>query len=200
MNLNIKNNRLNIGFWSLLLTNLYLIYYYSQHPNSFGEIVVLYWVQSCLIGVFTVLDMLTLKTTTLNQNNIKTSEGKGCGILFFIIHYGFFHFGYMIFIAVKVVDFKTINWSFLKIAILVLIASAVINYIQHLILSKNATVKFTSLFILPYLRIIPIHLLILIPAFFNIKGVMLFLVLKTVTDLATYMLYQNIVFKPNPET
>ena len=44
-----------------------------------------------------------------------------------------------------------------------------------------------KMFFIPYLRIIPMHLMILLPAFLDIGVSLVFLILKTVADIGMYI-------------
>jgi hypothetical protein len=44
------------------------------------------------------------------------------------------------------------------------------------------------MFFLPYLRIIPMHFMILIPAFLNLKPALIFLVLKGIFDVVGHVI------------
>lgn len=56
-----------------------------------------------------------------------------------------------------------------------------------------------ALFFLPYLRIIPMHMMILLPAFFGWKPSLLFLGLKTGADLLSYFIYQHLSLNKKAE-
>lgn len=194
-----KINRFgDIGFWALLATNLYIIYYYTQHPKSIHTVVAIYWVQSVLIGFFNFLDIVTLsriEVGSFKDKNTGKDWGKGCAGTFFLFHYGFFHVVYAVFLASSVLEIKALDWGFIKLTTLLLVASGIINFVQHKIRNQQQTANLGVLFFLPYLRIVPMHLLILIPKFLSISGALLFLVLKTVADGLMYLLGQKWVFK-----
>jgi hypothetical protein len=60
---------------------------------------------------------------------------------------------------------------------------------------KVAKIDLGVLFFLPYLRIVPMHLMILIPTFFGITPSILFLVLKTIADALFYVVAKKSLFK-----
>src|SRR5512141_96428 len=89
------------SFLFLLSANIFCLWYYSAHQDGFATIVWIYWFQSVIVGLFNFLDLLTIKKFSaagfkLNDQPV-TGQNKGCAAWFFLVHYGFFHFGYMIF-------------------------------------------------------------------------------------------------------
>ena len=62
------------------------------------------------------------------------------------------------------------------------------QFIQHKRFQKDHEVDISKMFFLPYLRIVPMHLMILGPAFLGWEPSTIFLVLKTVADLIMYLI------------
>lgn len=188
-------------FIILLLVNAFCIYYFDRHPEGFKTVVWIYWVQSVLIGVFNFFDLLTIKkgepdSFRINDKPYDNSVGaKGCAAFFFLFHYQVFHLVYAIFIVVQVkgsVDFRVFVIS---IAIIALELS--INFVRNKIYQQKNTVNVGHLFFLPYLRIIPMHLMILLPAFLGLQSSMVFLVLKSLADIGMYFL-TGTLYRKNP--
>ncbi|MBS1642695.1 MAG: hypothetical protein JST94_01455 [Bacteroidetes bacterium] len=186
----------NWGFWALLGMNGYIVYYYSMHPNSYSTIVALYWVQSVCIGIFNFLSLITFPNTNSKITlSGKTITNKGCFSIFFLVHYGIFHLVYLVFILIDVVKIDQLNWRFLKAAVIIIIASTAINFIQDKIKTQKQGANYNTMFMMPYARIVPMHLMILLPKFFNISAPYLFLILKTLADVLMYFVYQKWLFK-----
>jgi hypothetical protein len=59
-------------------------------------------------------------------------------------------------------------------------------------LQKTMSINFGKLFLLPYLRIVPMHLTILAPALFGLKPSTIFLVLKMIADLVMYFVTRSL--------
>jgi hypothetical protein len=173
-----------------------MIYYYRQYPDSIHTIIALYWIQSVFIGLFNFVDIITLKKVVsggLKMNN-KRMESKGCAGSFFLFHYGFFHLAYLFFL-ITIIDHKKIDWTFMQIGFWLIIASHAISFIQHKIRYNTIPGNLANMFFLPYLRIIPMHLMIIVPAFLNVSSYMLFLILKTIFDLLMYIISYRMMFK-----
>jgi hypothetical protein len=192
----------DIGFWWLLLWNLFLVYQQYNHPGTFKTILWIYWVQSVLIGLFTFLDILTLKKVAPGSwkedgKEMSDAKAKGCASFFFLFHYGFFHFGYLIFLFVFVKAEGRFDFNFFTLSVITCFLGLLINFIRRKTTYANTPGNIGSMFILPYLRIIPMHLTILLPAFWGVSALSVFTLLKTGVDVLFYLLtnrqYQNTV-------
>lgn len=177
------------GFWVLMGVNVYLVFHYYQHPEIFTTLIWLYWCQSVLLGVFNVLDMVTVKLVApgaYKQDGLTGITVKGFSAVFFIFHYGFFHLVYLVFIATMKPRYP-IQWDFFKYFIGAFIAGQIITFVQHKILQKRTNSAAGASLLTPYIRIVPMHLTILLPSFFHISNLGVFLVLKTAADAVMYI-------------
>ena len=176
--------------WFLLLINSYLIYYYLQNPGEFNTIVWIYWLQSILIGFFTFIELL--KTENPDETSMKmndqpvTKKNIGCAAFFFLFHFGFFHLVYAIFLLT--------GFSAGANAKIVLIKGGIflVESTFDLIRRRSATKEgekenIGKMFFVPYLRIIPMHLMILVPGFLGFGSSVIFLILKTLADIGMYV-------------
>ena len=177
----------------LLASNIYCIWYFNSHSNGFVTVVWIYWLQSVIIGFFNFIDLLTIKNydagDTLINGQPLTEKSKGCLPWFFAVHFGIFHFVYMVFIAV----YLGINVD--KRFFLIGVAAFLLESLSAFIRRKNAEqqIKFEigSIFFLPYLRVIPMHLMIMGSVFLSVQPSVIFLVLKTIADILSFMWYQR---------
>lgn len=179
------------AFLFLVAINIYCIWYYQNNPDEFNTIVFLYWGQSVLIGLFNFVDMLTVKNVipgSIEINNTPvndSSRSKGCTATFFLVHYGFFHLAYGIFILVYT-KFK-IDFKFVLIGLAAFLLNLITQFIRQKQWEKTHSVNLGAMFFLPYLRIIPMHLMILGPIFLHWQASTIFLVLKTAADVIMYI-------------
>lgn len=178
----------------LLAGNLYCIWYFQNHPDGFATVVWIYWFQSIIIGLFNFLFLLTVKNFdtsnfTMNDKPVK-AENKGCMAWFFLVHYGFFHLGYAVFLLV---DFgvRSLDIQLLWIGVVAFFLESIMNFIRQKQMEKRVSFQISTLFFMPYLRIVPMHLMILLPAFFGWQPSMLFLVLKMAADFLSFILLQK---------
>ena len=190
----------NSSFLLLLTGNGYCIWYYQNHTDGFATVVWIYWLQSVIIGLFNFADLLTIKNfdggsfklnnAPINQNN------KGCMAFFFLVHYGGFHLGYAIFLMIDI-GILHVDKIFLLIGMAAFLMESLSGFIKRKQQEPKTTVNIGRLFFLPYLRVVPMHLMILIPKFTGIKASLLFLVLKMMADILSFILYQHIYNKNN---
>lgn len=177
------------GFWFLLLINSYLIYYYLQTPGEFNTIVWIYWLQSVLIGVFTFIQLLRIKnpdekSLTLNNQPI-SKNSMGCAAFFFLLHYGLFHFVYAIFLLVGFL--KGANTKMILITGCIFLIESTMQLLRRKQTTCEQKENVGGIFFTPYIRIIPMHLMILLPGFLGVSVTVVFLILKTVADVAMYL-------------
>jgi hypothetical protein len=185
----------NPSFLFLLAGNLYCIWYFENHPEGFSTIVWIYWLQSIIIGFFNFIDLLTISNydaSEFKMNNAPvTAKNKGCVAWFFLFHYGMFHLVYCIFLLA---DFgiSKVDGYFLLLGVATFFMETLVGFIRRKRMEQDNTLILGRLFMLPYLRVVPMHLMILLPAFLGVKASVLFLVLKTVADILSFIAYQHI--------
>lgn len=180
----------------LLLLNGYCIFYFDKHPEGFKTVVWIYWIQSVLIGFFNFLDLLTMKNGKPGSFNIndKPYDGsvvaKGCSAFFFLFHYNVFHLVYAIFVVIQVKG--SLDVQFLTISAIIILIECIICFIRNKRIQQYQEVNVGFVFVMPYVRIIPMHLMILLPGFLGMKASIIFLVLKAITDILMYLISKNI--------
>lgn len=182
----------------LLAGNIYCIWYYENHPDAFPTIVWIYWFQSITIGIFNFFDLLTIKNYNasdikMNNQPVQTAN-KGCIAWFFLFHFGFFHLAYAIFLLVDL-GISAVSKKMLLLGIAVFFLESVINFRRQKQLEQTVPFNLGIMFFLPYFRIIPMHLMIILPTFFGWKPSLLFLGLKMGADILSFLLYQHIYNK-----
>jgi len=182
----------------LLAGNLYCIWYYENNPVAFPTVVWIYWFQSITIGLFNFLDLLTIKNydaTSVKMNDKPvTADNKGCTAWFFLFHFGAFHIVYAVFLLVGP-GIRSVNKTVLLIGIAAFVLEAMINFMRQKQMERTVTFNLGTMIFLPYLRIIPMHLMILLPAFLGWKPSLLFLVLKMGADILSFLLYHHLYSK-----
>jgi Family of unknown function (DUF6498) len=164
-----------------------------------------YWIQSIIIGWYARKRMLNLgqfSTEGFSSNDQpvpETEAGKRSTAGFFVIHYGFFHLGYLVFLLGQ--HRVSGLWN-----MLVLIACGV-----SFVLSQRTTYaaqhasdlrgkpNLGRLMFTPYLRVLPMHLGILFGSGLGSGGgiglLVLFTVLKTLSDIGLDALDRNLAEK-----
>jgi hypothetical protein len=131
---------------------------------------------------------------TFDDKPIDGSLGSnGCTSVFFLFHYQFFHLVYAIFIMVQVRG--PIDFNFILLTAGAISLELTLGFIRNKQLQRNIRINSGQLFMIPYLRIIPMHLMILVPAFMGIKNSVVFLVLKLFADAGMYLLTRRLYEK-----
>ncbi len=186
------------GFLVLIGINAYLVYHYYHHPEIFTTLIWLYWSQSVLMGVFTFFDMLTVQKVRTDPANpagalfkqdqaaTKETTSNRPSAFFFLFHYGFFHVVYLVFIS-TMKRTGPFQWEFFKYFILAFLIGQIFTFIQHKVAQRQAKTDMGAMFFIPYLRIIPMHLTIILPSFLGIGNMGIFLILKSAADIVMYI-------------
>ncbi len=174
------------SIWLLLFTNIVFIVAAIKGQYSFPQILMTYWVQSVIIGLFNFFKILSLKNFStkdfsMNGKSVKnTTRTKINVAFFFLFHYGTFHLVYLIFILVehgrRSVDLSLLGWAALGFFLNHLF-SAVYNYRTT---SQKENIGQVMFF--PYLRIIPMHLVIIFGSAMGQGAFVFFMLLKTAVD------------------
>lgn len=189
------------------------MYYYARVDDwSFPTLLLAYWLQSVIIGVFQALRMMRVEQPEFNTSN-KVSfrlNGKDINTLhgqvgkffmstFFVFHYGIFHLVYFIFIVVfgatGMFDggFRDIGsvtvWGVTISGVFITTLIFFVNHLISFITNREETqgkVNMGMMMIYPYARIIPMHLTIIFGAMFQFP-LELFMGLKTAADVAMHL-------------
>ena len=176
---------LDLSAVTLLLSNLLVIVLAISQNWDISTILWVYWVQSIIIGLFQFLRILSLKnfsTENLTINNVPASptiQTKFFTAFFFAFHYGFFHFIYAIFLASVVAKTPENFLSFL-IGSSVFFLNHLYSFIHNRITDEKLKPNIGTLMFAPYIRIVPMHLVIIIGALLgNQAKLIFFLSLKT---------------------
>ena len=93
-----------MSLWFLIFSNFVTIFLAITQDWSLVSIMWVYWFQSITIGFFNFVRILQLKEFSteglrINGQSVEpTQSTKIRTAFFFLVHYGLFHFGYMIFL------------------------------------------------------------------------------------------------------
>ncbi|MCB0733383.1 MAG: hypothetical protein KDC76_02310 [Bacteroidetes bacterium] len=196
-NRSIKNIFRDPEFWAIVVFNLFLLVTYYTDEASARTVVIAYYLQSVLIGFQYFIRMVVI---AFRNPGIKGRFGMP---IFFAIHYGGFHLVYFIFIFVIAADLPG-EWDFKLIGGLLLFMA--VNMLMSLFsdVKKDIAEKKApgSLMFQPYIRIVPMHLLIMMGFNTDTTGILnaflIFVALKTVADLGTHVLVNRTYIKRRP--
>lgn len=181
----------------LLLSNLLTLVLAVVQQWDVRVLMWIYWAQSVIIGYFNVHRILALENFTtsgfmINDKPVKrTAAGKRQTALLFAMHYGIFHLGYMVFLATM----SGVQPGFPLFGMLVCILAFYLNHRFSYHYNRERDLEgipnLGNLMTYPYVRIVPMHLMIVIGSnFLGNNGIALvfFLLLKTAADIAMHVI------------
>jgi Family of unknown function (DUF6498) len=205
----------NFPLVSLIFVNLVTIVLAIIGNWDAATVMFIYLTQSLIIGFFTVVSLLTADTATLAAELEKPIREQGgaatvtprfaffyqCFLAgFFTLHYGLFHWGYYSFIAESGL-FGTVNLSDpgIWLSCGLFLANHLYSYITFRHDGPKGAGYINEQFFTPYRRIIPMHLTIIFGSIvifvLQVIGItstlpvlVLFLVLKTYSDITAHLM------------
>jgi hypothetical protein len=182
--------------WGLLIANLGTIVLAVMQDWSLVLVMWVYWCQSVIIGLFNFWRMLTLKrfsTEGVSGSSgpvLPTQKTKREMAWFFAVHYGMFHAVYLVFLFSGLFGDAP---RFFSPGPLLMVLLFFINHAWSFFVNSrketDAVPNIGTLMMLPYARIIPMHLTLVFGGMF-IAGkfwLVFFLLLKTLADLIAHL-------------
>lgn len=182
-------------FWMILLFNVLFIYLYGTNNISVGAVIWIYYLQSLLLGGQYLVRMISI----CSRSNEK---GRWFTPLFFCVHFGMFHLVYFIFLIMMTSsfiikgDFRTV-----MLGLGILFVNTIFSTVSDLKSDKLEEKNPGIMMFIPYLRIAPIHLFIILGFgsavsaggkkvmwFFRQDAFIIFIILKMITDLAMHII------------
>lgn len=166
---------------------------------SLRDLMLVYWVQSVIIGLMNVIRILRLRDfSTEGFRQMPATPASKYGVaVFFCVHYGFFHFIYLFFLRSpgrgQAGDPVASYWL-AGCALLFLLQHA-FSLRQTLARDASGRPNLSKLMFLPYLRILPMHLTLIFGLGFLGGGsaaLLLFGFLKTLADAGMHVVQQRI--------
>ena len=180
----------------LLLSNLVTIVLAVYQQWDVFVLMWIYWGQSVIIGYFNVHRIMDLKKFStagfmINDQPVKpTPETQRKTAVFFALHYGLFHLGYLVFLAA---DTK-VTGGFPVFYVLVCIGAFYLNhwfsYRYNQEQEQDRVPNIGNIMFFPYIRIFPMHLMIIAGVSFfggSAGALIVFLLLKTAADVAMHI-------------
>ncbi len=153
-----------------------------------------YWIQSVVIGWYARKRMLNLDRfstkgfTSGGKPVPEDDSGKRSTASFFAFHYGFFHVGYLVFLLDSHWVDGLWNWlALLACGVSFVLSQRATYAVQHAA-DLRGVPNLGRMMATPYLRIVPMHLILLFGTSSDGEGnagvLIVFTVLKTAADLA----------------
>lgn len=177
---------------SIVAFNLYLLAEIWFDRSSIYTVLLLFWLQNICIGLANIFKILLVKSDETDQNGNPLMKGIQRVFIagFFTIHYGMFHLAYLVFLLTlrfADVDFR-LQPTVLYPALLLLFSSTFLGLPASIRAASARKAGLAELMFLPYLRIVPMTLLILVNAYYqDFRGIALFVGIKLLADVGMYV-------------
>ena len=208
----------------IIITNVLVILYAVIDDWDPGSMMLIYWVQSVIIGFFHFFRILLLRSfctegfTSNGQPVPETAKVKWSTALFFAVHYGFFHLIYLFFllcissqgagdeIADDVAPTEEGGIPLGLLSVIGFFLGHGYSFYQNVKADLKRRPGLGTMMFLPYARIIPMHLTIIFGNMIAIifgdmiaaskVTVLLFSTLKTGADYLMHIVEHRILQKP----
>lgn len=181
---------------TLTIANVLAIFIAVANHCNLLSVMWVYWIQSVTIGLFNVIRIRDLKEFSTRGLKLygrraePTEKTKRQVARIFVVYYGAFHLLFLLYLLNKTNIKHDYPPPGVMDVFVIIIASALLvgshfhaYFINRLRFAKKQDIG--SLMFYPFIRILPMHVTILVPAF--IGGAMVtFLVVKTAADAAMH--------------
>lgn len=188
-----KRTLLDSSSITLLVSNIIVIFLAIVQKWDVSEVLWVYWMQSVIIGFFQFLRILSLRNfstenfTINNKPVLPTNGTKIFTAFFFLFHYGFFHLIYAILIFNFFIPGQPFDFTYIFLGGFIFFINHSFSYFHNRIKEAQKIQNLGQLMFSPYLRIIPMHLIIIFGTFFGQASLTIFLTLKTLADLLMHI-------------
>lgn len=189
----------------IILSNLVSIYLAYANDWDLGNILWVFWGQSVIIGISNFMRIMSLKefstkNFTMNDQPVpETQEAKEQVAWFFAIHYGLFHLAYFAFLCK---EYPLFGMPFDNVALIVVAISLFVGSHSYSFLHngqydfKEQKPNLGNLMFYPYLRVIPMHLIIGVGGSeFEDMSIYIFMGLKTLADIGMHAMEHHMFQK-----
>ena len=182
--------------WLLFSNLVTLVLAVWQHWNV-SELLWIYGGQSVIIGWFNVHRILGLKRFStegfrINNRPVQPTRATRRQVaLFFALHYGVFHFGYLVFLFSDARMHGALPVLGVVFCILVFYFNHRFSWRYNREREAGRVPNIGNIMFFPYLRIIPMHLIIVLGGLLagnSVIALVVFLLLKTMADVAMHII------------
>jgi hypothetical protein len=188
------NNKIYSSLIGIIISNIITIVLAVTQQWELHTIMILYWAESLLIGILNIFRIMGLKefsTEGYEINGRTVSPTRGTQIqtaTFFAFHFGMFHLTYMIFMFIQGYNDVIHSVGIIIINIIITTLSHIYSYFTNIKEEINSKPNIGAVMFLPYLRIIPMHLTIIVGSTLLAgSSVAFFMILKMLSDIFTHV-------------
>lgn len=184
----------DVSLLLLLTSNIAAIVSVLQNGGSAQMALWVYWSQSIIIGFFNVLKIVCASDAQIDTNpiriNKKTIESKPRAKLFlagfFTVHFGLFHVAYFVCLLIAPFGGSTDTFVFSTI-----LPATLLFFLNHLFSffynrRRERHTQIGSYMTMPYFRIVPMHLSVIIGLFLGSALLPFFMILKSIVDVLAH--------------
>jgi hypothetical protein len=179
---------------SLLLSNLITIFLAVIEHWSLKTVMLIYWGQNIIIGIFNVIRILASSGISSKDGKLEDIPSAVKFFLagFFAIHYGGFHYGYFSFLRFS----PGPDDLWITVSLLAFFAHHLFSFLYNY-KEEREKLDVIRMMFFPYQRIVPMHMTIILGGFFMMLlrnqfadqlVLIFFLILKTNTDVKMHQI------------
>jgi len=161
-----------------------------------------YWIQSVLIGWYSRRRILALRQFstdgfTSNDRPVpETPQALRSTANFLVLHYGIFHLVYLGFLLSRVSALSMWDWLAFAGLTASFLSTHGASFRQNLEADLNGRPNLGTIFFLPYLRVVPMHVAVLLGSKFSAASagaVLFFIALKTAADILMHRVEHHLL-------
>jgi hypothetical protein len=188
----------------LVLSNIVTIAVALWEKWSLSQVMWIYWAQSLIIGYYNwkrirCLKQFSTENFTINDKHVEpTKNTQRQAASFFAMHYGLFHFVYLIFLWKESPFLSWLDIFGIIICIVIFAFNHQFSFYRNLEKDLSRRPNIGTIMFFPYARILPMHLTIIFGNHFTkntVGSLFLFLGLKTIADLIMHLVEHSQSFK-----
>jgi hypothetical protein len=192
-----RDPRAGASVASLLVANGLAIAMTVLEGWDLRELMIIYWSQSVIIGYFSFRRMRDLKEFStvgvkMNDRSVEpTAATKRSMSIFFLLHFGFFHLTYFIFIFAEERISLREDFILIGICIVAFLINHWYSYVEYREMDATRKPNIGTIMLFPYARILPMHLTIIAGGIVSQGStplLLLFLGLKTAADVVMHQI------------
>lgn len=191
-----STKKIPTSYFVLLLSNLISIYFAVTQHWLLGEVALIYFLQSVVIGAFNFFKILSLETFStdgLTSNGLpvkaNSPKAKKETALFFLAHYGIFHIVMGIFLITHNENFAAIiSNPYFLLTFVLFIFNHFFSFQNNYEQDRKRNLNIGTLLFFPYVRVLPTVLgcFMLMSKIVDENFLLYFMLLKTAGDLLTH--------------
>lgn len=157
---------IRLGSWLMILINLMLLAQFFYNPSIASFVVTVFWLQSVLLGVETILKILF--TSSRGQAFKKNGDDANLGFVMNLFVAGFFTFHFGVFIMVTGgISFALMkDWTVVKVSefafptLILILTGVLLEWPRKLKGIRRNSPGIATLMFAPYIRLIPLAIII----------------------------------------